>query len=123
MVYNNSIKLGAAEGVEVGQGLGVNAKVEINLQPKRDDIAYLAVPANELAQGRVGNFLMAALIALGAFAAKTGVVEIGTLQKSLFDSIRPGRHQFVPVSQQALAVGAEYAGEGQLVNAGALRLF
>lgn len=48
-----------------------------------------------------------AMLALGAFAAATGIVEIDTLHSVAEDVLPPYRRQFAPANRRALTIGYE----------------
>lgn len=118
LVYNTSIKHGSSDTESTaGEGLGMNIDTEIELQPKRDDIAYLGLPATDLAIEELGNSMQATLIAFGAFVEVSGIVGLESAKQSLTEALPAHRQHLVPINQQALDLGAKWARD----NASALR--
>src|SRR5436309_1198976 len=74
--------------------------------PARDDVAQIAVPATELAK-EIGQVMGASMIALGAFAAATGIVSPAALDSALGDVLPPHRRKLIDTNQRCLARGAE----------------
>lgn len=72
----------------------------------RERLRIYAVPANDIAD-RIGNTRMANMVALGAYARATGVVELETIQKSLQKVISARYSHLIPQNAEALAAGAE----------------
>lgn len=125
LVYNTSLKHGSSDTTTTaGEGLGMNIDTEIELNPKRDDIAYLGLPATDLAVEELGNSLQATLIAFGAFLELSQIVDLESAKKSLTDALPAHRQHLIPINQQALDLGAKWARDNQdkIVNAGAMRL-
>ncbi|HJM74443.1 MAG TPA: 2-oxoacid:acceptor oxidoreductase family protein [Dehalococcoidia bacterium] len=77
----------------------------------REDLDVIELSATELSAEHFGNPLMAAMILLGALIERTGIVSQESAKLALHDAIRPGRHRFIPVNEQALELGAELAPE------------
>ena len=125
LVYNTSIKRGTSDTkTTTGEGMALRSDIEIELSPIRTDIAYLGVPATELALEELKNPTMATLIAVGAFVELSSVVSGESVKTSLEDALPPHRHRFIPVNQKALDLGSEWArGKGELRNPEALYLF
>lgn len=125
LAYNSSIRIGTRPEWMAGAGHGAGGlgtdKVEI--EHTRDDIAYLPIPASETAQEEVGNVLVASLIALSAFTETTGVVGLDALKNALREAIRPGRHKFIPINEQALDLGKAFVQEDRIEQREALKLF
>lgn len=125
IVYNTSIKYGTSDTkLTSGEGLGMKIDTEIELAPKRTDIAYLGVPATDLALNELGNSLQATLIGVGAFIEVSRVVSLESAIASLSEALPAHRQHFVPINQKALEMGSQWARENarQIRNAGELRL-
>lgn len=75
----------------------------------REDIDLVEIEATALAQERLGRPLMAGMILLGALIEQTGVVSLENAKRALRDAIRPRRHEFIPLNEQALDLGVEMA--------------
>ncbi len=89
------------------QGIVVinSSLVDMELAQK-DRLKTYAVPANEIAD-KIGNTRMANMVALGAYAKATGVVELKVIQDSLDKVISAHYSHLIPKNAQALAAGAE----------------
>ncbi len=89
------------------QGIVVinSSLVDLELAQK-DRLKTYAVPANEIAD-KIGNTRMANMVALGAYAKATGVVELKVIQDSLDKVISAHYSHLIPKNAQALAAGAE----------------
>ncbi|NUS54886.1 MAG: 2-oxoacid:acceptor oxidoreductase family protein [Streptomycetaceae bacterium] len=66
------------------------------------------IPATELATG-VGNPNAVGMVALGAFAAATGIAALDTLIRVLPDVLPAYRHRHIPANEAALRAGHEAA--------------
>ncbi|HJQ83897.1 MAG TPA: 2-oxoacid:acceptor oxidoreductase family protein [Candidatus Binatia bacterium] len=73
-----------------------------------DGVRRLAVPATELAKS-AGQAMGAGMVALGALAAATGLVRIGSLQEALADVVPAHRRKLAETNAACLALGGEYA--------------
>jgi 2-oxoglutarate ferredoxin oxidoreductase subunit gamma len=95
--------------IEPGGVLVINSSL-IDITSARDDISVLYVPATEMATD-MGNFRVANMILLGAWAAVTQVVTIEQLAQALADHLPKSKQKTVPINQDALYRGAEVARE------------
>lgn len=125
MVYNSSITVGKRPEWMAGAGHGGGdlGTDQLEIEHTRDDIAYLPVPASNIAQEEIGNVLVAALVMLSAFAELSQVVKVETLKGSLKEAIRPGRHKFLPINEKALELGRQFMQEDRIQQREALSLF
>ncbi|MFN2267461.1 MAG: 2-oxoacid:acceptor oxidoreductase family protein, partial [Desulfonatronovibrio sp.] len=71
-----------------------------------DRLKVFSVPANEIAD-KIGNTRMANMVALGAYAQATGILEIDVVQKSLEHVISAHYSHLIPKNAEALSAGAE----------------
>jgi 2-oxoglutarate ferredoxin oxidoreductase subunit gamma len=123
MVWNTSITLGSSSAnKQTGMSMALKADAEIHLEPTRTDIAYLGIPASELATTEIGNPLMATLIAVGAFCEVTGVVSVEAAKEALGETLPEHRQALRPFNERALEIGAAFARSHRLHNADKLRL-
>ncbi len=76
--------------------------------PSRPDCRWFGVDAAGIATQRQ-NPQGQSLVALGAFARLTGLVELKTLEASLPDLLPPYRHHTIPSNADCLTAGAEAA--------------
>jgi 2-oxoglutarate ferredoxin oxidoreductase subunit gamma len=72
----------------------------------RHDIEVVSIPLNELAVN-LGDTRLANMVALGAYAAKTGAVQISSLEKALSDALPERNHKFIPINIQAIKAGSD----------------
>jgi 2-oxoglutarate ferredoxin oxidoreductase subunit gamma len=96
--------------VKPGGVLIVNSSL-VDLVSRREDIRTLYIPASATAT-EMGNPRVANMILLGAWAAATGVIEIGQMERALADHLPEDKQRFVGINQRALRRGAVLA-EGQ----------
>ena len=78
--------------------------------PAADGVHRLAVPATALAK-EMGQVMGASMIALGAFAAATGIVTPAALDAALGEVLPPHRRKAIDANRACLARGAVFAGE------------
>ena len=72
---------------------------------KRDDIEIVRIPMNDIAM-ELGDARMVNMVAVGAYAAKSGAVSLQSLEQALAQ-VRPERnHKFIPANVKAIAAGA-----------------
>jgi 2-oxoglutarate ferredoxin oxidoreductase subunit gamma len=76
--------------------------------PVRSDIAYVSVPANDIASG-LGNVRMANMVALGALVAVTSMLPLETVAQALRDHLPESKRTMLKPNLQALQRGAELA--------------
>ncbi|AJE03034.1 2-oxoacid:acceptor oxidoreductase family protein [Geobacter pickeringii] len=71
----------------------------------RTDIEVIAIPMNDIAV-ELGDPRMVNMVAVGAYAAKTGAVAVGTLEEALRQTLPERNHRFIPANVRAIEVGA-----------------
>lgn len=96
------------EGWLVSSGLLVVNVSLVHRPVVRQDIRLIRVPATDIAL-ELGSDRVANMVALGAYVAASGVVELETVAASLQDALPPHRHHLIPLNRQALDRGAGYA--------------
>ncbi len=74
----------------------------------RDDVRVIAIPANDVAR-QIGSDRIANMVMLGAFIEATGAVQVASVLESLKKALPPHRHNLIPLNEQALKRGAEFA--------------
>ena len=79
----------------------------ISGRSNRDDLQELIVPANEAAL-EVGNVRCANIIAVSAFAAKTGMVDIDILRECIKEEFA-AKAKIIPLNMNAFEKGLEIA--------------
>jgi len=72
---------------------------------ERDDIDIIQIPMNEIATD-LGDQRMVNMVALGAYAARTGVVDIASLATALKQALPERNHRFIPANVKAMEAGA-----------------
>jgi Pyruvate/2-oxoacid:ferredoxin oxidoreductase gamma subunit len=97
---------GLRKKAEPGGVLLVNSSLVTN-PPAWDDVRQIAVPATDLAK-EMGQVMGASMIALGAFAAATGIVALDSLHAALGDVLPPHRRKLIDTNQLCLTRGAEH---------------
>lgn len=76
----------------------------VNRKPLRDDVEYIEVPAEDVAE-ELGSKKIANMVLLGALVKKTGIVSM----ELLLDSLRAhGKEKFFEANKKALLRGAEF---------------
>lgn len=80
----------------------------IEREEGRDDITVIGVPANEIAN-ELGNSRVANMVVMGALLAKTGVASNESVKAALRKVLPAHRHDLLPVNEQAMERGSEYA--------------
>lgn len=92
-------------------GLLIYESTSIVNPPTRTDITILPLPANEEA-GRMNNSRIMNMIVLGAFLARTRVVDIRAVMAALRKVLPERYHNLLPLNEQALRRGMELALSG-----------
>jgi 2-oxoglutarate ferredoxin oxidoreductase subunit gamma len=89
-------------------GLLVYNRTLVDHPQARDDIRYVAVPANEIAE-QLGNVRQANVVLLGGYLAATGILPLDAVEIAL-DNHLPGRQRrFLDSNKEALRRGAACA--------------
>lgn len=73
----------------------------------RDDIDIIPIPMNGVAV-EIGDARMLNMVAIGAYAARTGAVSLASLAEALKDTLPERNHRFIPANIKALEAGASY---------------
>jgi len=71
----------------------------------RDDIEIICIPMNEIAM-QLGDARMVNLVAIGAYASRTGAVSLQSLSEALKDALPERNHRFIPANVNAIEAGA-----------------
>lgn len=71
----------------------------------RDDIELIGIPMNEIAV-ELGDPRMVNMVAIGAYAARTGAVSASSLEEALRDTLPERNHRFIPANVKAMNAGA-----------------
>ena len=105
MVFNEPSLTKFEPLVKPGGLLIVNSSL-INTKVKRTDIKVLYVPCNEIAN-ELGNVKIMNMVALGAFAANTGALEVEDIVKTLPKVYKKLKPELIELNSKALRKGAE----------------
>jgi 2-oxoglutarate ferredoxin oxidoreductase subunit gamma len=76
----------------------------------REDLDILLMPANEMALA-AGDPRLVNMIVIGAYAQRTRVVALASLQEALREVLPERNHRFIPLNIQAIEQGAAFARE------------
>ena len=71
----------------------------------RQDIEILSLPMNDMAV-ELGDARMVNMVAAGAYAEKSGVVSLQSLESALKEVLPERNHKFIPANVRALKAGA-----------------
>jgi 2-oxoglutarate ferredoxin oxidoreductase subunit gamma len=93
--------------VKPGGLLLINSSL-IDIKAERTDIKVFEIPANQLADEKLGNTKVANIILLGVFLELTKAVSIDAIIESLKKVLPERRHNLIPLNRQALELGAEF---------------
>lgn len=91
--------------LRTGGTLIVNRSLVDPAKVTRGDLDVLSVPANDIARDSLGSQQLASMVALGAYVAMAGVVEIRTLVDCLPDVVPKKYERFIPLNGNALKEG------------------
>jgi 2-oxoglutarate ferredoxin oxidoreductase subunit gamma len=75
--------------------------------PRRTDIRYVAVPANDMAE-KLGNLRMANVVLLGAYLSATGVLPPESVLQALEAHLPARQRKYLQGNRDALMMGTEY---------------
>jgi 2-oxoglutarate ferredoxin oxidoreductase subunit gamma len=95
--------------IREGGDLVINRSLVDPKAVDRGDLRLLSIPANDIAREVVGSQQLASMVALGAFAAATGVVAMQTLFDCLPKVISKKYEKFIPLNVNALKEGESFA--------------
>ncbi|MBD3163317.1 MAG: 2-ketoisovalerate ferredoxin oxidoreductase [Candidatus Eisenbacteria bacterium] len=80
----------------------------IDIEPQRDDVTILKIPATKIADD-IGTTKCANMVMMGAYIERTGILDLESVIEALPSYIK--RKKTIPMNQQAIAKGAEYVRE------------
>lgn len=72
----------------------------------RSDIELIPIPMNDIAV-QLGDARMVNMVAVGAYAAKTGVVSLQSLEEALRETLPERNHKYIPANINAIEAGAQ----------------
>ena len=94
--------------VKPGGLLMINSSL-IDVEPTRDDLKVIKIPADQLANEKLDNIRVGNMIILGAYIYLTGAVSIEATIGALKKVLPEYRHKLIPLNRQALELGMELA--------------
>jgi 2-oxoglutarate ferredoxin oxidoreductase subunit gamma len=77
---------------------------------RRDDLDLLRLPLNEMAL-ELGDPRLVNMIAIGAYAGRTGAVALASLKEALKEVLPERNHRFIPLNVAAIDCGAQAAAQ------------
>jgi 2-oxoglutarate ferredoxin oxidoreductase subunit gamma len=80
----------------------------IKRSPTREDIKYIAVPANEVAEG-LGNEKVANIVMLGAMLTADRGASLDALALVIQKKMTGSKAQMIPINLEAMKKGSEFA--------------
>lgn len=69
------------------------------------DVEIIPIPMNDIAV-QLGDARMVNMVAVGAYAAKTGVVSLQSLEEALRETLPERNHKYIPANINAIEAGA-----------------
>lgn len=75
---------------------------------RRDDLETILIPMNEIAI-ELGDQRMVNMVAMGAYAARSGAVALSSLEEALKEVLPERNHRFIPANIKAIEAGAARA--------------
>ena len=94
--------------VKPGGWVIINSSM-IDIEPQRQDLKIIKIPASALADENLGNSRVANMIILGAFIELTGAVTLDSVLGALKKVLPDYRHNLIPLNRQALELGIKLA--------------
>ena len=95
------------EIVSKGGSLIYNSSL-VTSKPTRDDIRYIPVPCNELAE-KLGSDKVVNMIILGAYLGAEDPLSMDKVEEALREEFGPGKEKIIPLNRKALEEGAALA--------------
>jgi 2-oxoglutarate ferredoxin oxidoreductase subunit gamma len=92
--------------IKSGGACIVNSSLVDTSHFNRSDIEIIEIPMNDIAKD-IGDARLVNMVALGAYAAKTGSVRTSSLETALKDALPERNHKFIPINIKAIEAGAE----------------
>ena len=107
IVMSQSSLLKYGPRIKPGGLLLLNSSIVEPREVIRKDLEILPVPSRELAQS-LGNERLANMVVIGAFVAKTRVVNLDSLISALGKAFDEKYHPLLPANAEAIRKGAGY---------------
>jgi len=105
IVMNEPSLLRFEPSVKSGGLLLLNSSL-VSAKPKRDDTETVFIPANSIAE-KIGTIKVANMVMLGAFAKKTGAINIDSIIKTLPKVYTKAKEDMLKKNEEALRKGME----------------
>jgi len=83
----------------------------IDINPSRDDLDVIRVPANDIAK-KLGSDRTINMIMLGAFVTKTGITSLESIMNGLTEIVKGKKASVMKLNRKGMDMGAEYASKG-----------
>ncbi|MBW1803675.1 MAG: 2-oxoacid:acceptor oxidoreductase family protein [Deltaproteobacteria bacterium] len=84
----------------------------IDIEPTREDIEVVKVPANDMAKA-LGSERTINMIMLGAFVGKTGLTSLTSIMNGLAEIVKGKKASVMTMNRKGLEKGAAYLLEGE----------
>jgi len=84
----------------------INSSLVDSASFNRSDVELIALPMNDIAI-QLGDPRMVNMVALGAYAARTGAVLISSLDAALREALPERNHKFIPANVAAIEAGTK----------------
>jgi 2-oxoglutarate ferredoxin oxidoreductase subunit gamma len=105
----NSDSLPLCESMLKSGGLMVINSTLVKEEPKRTDIKVVKLEAQGIAE-TIGNVKIANMVAMGALAKLTGVLDIAGIERILEKFFPPNKHTYIPLNVEAIRAGYDACG-------------
>ena len=110
-VIMNKPSLTRFEGMITKNGVVVLNSSLIDINPSRDDLDVIRVPANDIAK-KLGSDRTINMIMLGAFVTKTGITSLESIMNGLTEIVKGKKASVMKLNRKGMDMGAEYASKG-----------
>jgi 2-oxoisovalerate ferredoxin oxidoreductase beta subunit len=111
LIVMNRPSLEKFEKDVISGGLLIYDNSLIDIEPKRNDIESLAIPATEMAD-KLGMTRIANMIVAGAYLGYTGMMNLASLKEALKETIK--RKDLLEINIKAIDAGYRYGRENSL---------
>lgn len=91
--------------VKTGGVCIINSSLVDDTNFTRDDIELIRIPMNDIAND-LGDPRMVNMVAVGAYAARSGAVSMASLENALKEALPERNHKFIPSNVEAIKAGA-----------------
>jgi 2-oxoglutarate ferredoxin oxidoreductase subunit gamma len=105
-IIMNRPSLDKFEDLILSGGLAVLNTSLVDRNVQRQDLDVAKIEASAIAH-RLGNVRVANIVALGAFAAKTNLLEMSSLSRGIEDMFSSKKAALIDINKEALRQGAQ----------------